>query len=247
MSTWTTKFRTTALTLTIAAAVAASLPAHAQEKQRASRQENVGVASGFAVGAVAGGPIGAVIGAATGAILGERYHRQAEKNNALTMDLDQTKQQSSKLARNVNDLHSSLVDSQSEREKLTKTYESTRDLETDVGFRTADSDLTADGLEKVHKMGLLAKTLPDAKVRVSGFADPRGSKDFNVALAERRAESVAMALMQAGVPQERLIIESHGADDSTTKDGDLDGYAFDRRVNVRIEHDDAGSQVASTK
>jgi hypothetical protein len=44
-----------------------------------------------------------------------------------------------------------------------------------------------------------------------------------------------------------LIIESHGADDSTTKDGDLDGYAFDRRVNVRIEHDDKDSQVASTK
>jgi outer membrane protein OmpA-like peptidoglycan-associated protein len=246
MSTWTTKFRKTALTLTIAAAVAASLPAHAQEKQKASRQENIGVMSGLTVGAVAGGPVGAIIGAATGAWLGDRYHKQAVKNKELAVDLDDSEQERMTLAGNVDDLNSSLVDSQNQREKLTQTYESTRDLETDVAFRTADSDLNPDAMVKLQKMGGLAKTLPGATIRISGFADPRGSARFNKALAERRAETVAMALMEAGVPKNRLIIESHGEDGSITKVGDYDGYAFERRVSVRIEHKN-GSQVASAK
>jgi outer membrane protein OmpA-like peptidoglycan-associated protein len=246
MSTWTTKFRKTALTLTIAAAVAASLPAQAQEKQKASRQENIGVVSGLTVGAVAGGPVGAIIGAATGAWLGDRYHRQEMKNQELAVDLDDSEQERMTLANNVDDLNSSLVDSQFQREKLAETYAHTRDLETDVAFRTADSDLNPDAMMKLQKMGGLAKTLPGAKIRISGYADPRGAAEFNKALSERRAETVAMALMEAGVPKDRLIIESHGEEGSQSKKGDLDGYAFERRVSVRIEHKDA-SQVASSK
>jgi outer membrane protein OmpA-like peptidoglycan-associated protein len=246
MSTWTTKFRKTALTLTIAAAVAASLPAQAQEKQKASKQENIGVVSGLTVGAVAGGPVGAIIGAATGAWLGDRYHRQEVKNKELAVDLGDSEQERMELANNVDDLSNSLVDSQFQRERLTQTYESTRDLETDVAFRTADSDLNPDAMSKLQKMGGLVKTLPDAKIRISGYADPRGSAAFNKALSERRAETVAMALMEAGVSKDRLVIESHGEESSMTKDGDLDGYAFERRVIVRIEHKNAG-QVASAK
>jgi len=246
MSTWTTKFRSPAVILTIAAAVAASLPAQAQEKQRASRQENIGVATGLTVGAVAGGPIGAVVGAAAGALLGDRYHRQKVQNETLAKDLNESNTEKGRLVSDVRGLHSSLIDSQLEREKLTETYQSTRDLETDVSFRTADSDLSADGFMKLQKMGGLAKTLPGAKVRIAGFADPRGPADFNKALAERRAETVAAALIEAGVSQDRLIIESHGEEGSTSPDGDLDGYAFERRVSVRIEHVDE-SQVASAK
>jgi hypothetical protein len=37
-----------------------------------------------------------------------------------------------------------------------------------------------------------------------------------------------------------MIVEGHGASESTSTDGDLDGYAFDRKVTVRLER--AGSQ-----
>ena len=39
----------------------------------------------------------------------------------------------------------------------------------------------------------------------------------------------------AGLSADRLIIEAHGNSTSTSAEGDLDGYAFDRRVTVRIE------------
>jgi outer membrane protein OmpA-like peptidoglycan-associated protein len=84
----------------------------------------------------------------------------------------------------------------------------------------------------------------NVKVRVSGYADPRGSEQFNAALSERRADAVAHVLIQAGVDARQLIVESHGAADSKTAKGDLDGYAFDRRVTVKIESGANNAQVA---
>jgi outer membrane protein OmpA-like peptidoglycan-associated protein len=42
-------------------------------------------------------------------------------------------------------------------------------------------------------------------------------------------------LASAGVSPDRLIVEAHGKSEATSSDGDTDGYAFDRRVTVRIE------------
>jgi len=85
------------------------------------------------------------------------------------------------------------------------------------------------------KLGALAAALPDAKVRVDGYADPRGSEAVNEALSKRRADAVAAVLASAGVASDHIIVAAHGKSEATSTDGDLDGYAFDRRVTVRIE------------
>ena len=88
MNTQTTRLRVGALGLTLATACMTALPAYSQDQvpqqQRASKQENIGVTTGFAVGAAAAGPVGAVIGAAAGAWLGDRYHKQATTSSTLT-------------------------------------------------------------------------------------------------------------------------------------------------------------------
>ena len=68
---------------------------------------------------------------------------------------------------------------------------------------------------------------------MSGFTDPRGSEKSNAALSKRRADSVAGVLASAGIPADRIVIEAHGEHESTSADGDLEGYAFERRVTVR--------------
>jgi outer membrane protein OmpA-like peptidoglycan-associated protein len=85
--------------------------------------------------------------------------------------------------------------------------------------------------------------MPQAHVRVAGYADPRGSDAYNDELSLRRAQSVAAVLSGAGVPAERIMIEAHGKTESASLTGDLDAYALDRRVTVRLELDDSG-QVA---
>jgi outer membrane protein OmpA-like peptidoglycan-associated protein len=229
MSIRITKYRGPALGLTLAAALAALSPVHAAERP-ASKQENIGVATGFAVGAAAGGPIGAIVGAATGALMGDRYHKKEVERSALASNLDASESERGKLK-------NELVQTQLHGEKLGQAIDRTKDLETEVSFRTGDTQLSDVTVARLQKIGSLASSLPDTKVRVSGYADPRGSEALNAALSEKRAAAVAQVLESAGVDTSRLIIESHGESQSSTSEGDLDGYAFDRKVTVRIERE----------
>jgi outer membrane protein OmpA-like peptidoglycan-associated protein len=236
MSVWTTKLRGPALGLTLASALAVAGPSQAAEKvgKPPSKQENIGMVSGLTVGALAGGPFGAVLGAATGALLGDRYHKQAEEKASLAADLSQSKAVSTQL---TGDLAQT-------REQGAKLGMASRDLETSIGFRTGDSTLADDDVVRLQKMGALANAAGKVKVRVSGYADPRGSEQFNTALSERRADAVAHVLIQAGVDASQLVVEAHGAAESKSAKGDLDGYAFERRVTVKIESEASDAQVA---
>jgi outer membrane protein OmpA-like peptidoglycan-associated protein len=72
-------------------------------------------------------------------------------------------------------------------------------------------------------------------VAVAGFTDPRGSDAYNDELSLRRAQNVAAVLMSAGVPAERICIEAHGKTAAADADGDLDSYALERRVTIRLQ------------
>jgi outer membrane protein OmpA-like peptidoglycan-associated protein len=239
MNTLTNRLRAGALGITLATTCVAAWPAYAQDgsskPQRASKQENIGVATGFTVGAVAGGPIGAIVGAAAGAWLGDRYHKQVTTNTTLASDLSKSEAERTRLAQNVTQLSGSLSDAQARSAKLDEALKITDELQTDVSFRTNDASINAPSMSPLLKLGALAASMPDVKVRVAGYADPRGSDEVNDALSQRRAEAVAAVLANAGVAKNRLIVEGHGKSESTSTDGDLDGYAFDRRVTVRLE------------
>jgi outer membrane protein OmpA-like peptidoglycan-associated protein len=239
MSVWTTKLRGPALGLTLAVAVGLAAPLQAAEKAKSggSKQEGVGVLSGLTVGALAGGPFGAVIGAATGGLLGERYHKQTEDKKALAASLSKTEADKTQL-------QGDLALTREEGEKLGFAVDRSRDLEASFGFRTNDSTLSDDDVVRLQKLGALAGAVGQVKVRVSGYADPRGSEKVNAALSERRADAVAHVLIQSGVDVSQLVVEAHGEADSKTVEGDLDGYAFDRRVTVKIEHDAGPAAVA---
>jgi outer membrane protein OmpA-like peptidoglycan-associated protein len=252
MSILTSKVRARTLGLTIAAACVAALPVHADQPQPpashpASKQENIGVVSGLAIGAVIGGPIGAVIGGAAGGVLGDHYHRQKVKNAQLAGDLSKSETERTVLAKNISDLDGSLAKSQKHAGQLDQAVSRTDQLETDVGFRTDDASIDTKSMSPLLKMGALAASMPEVKVRVAGYADPRGSAKYNEELSKRRAEAVAAVLAQAGMPTDQLIVEAHGKSESTSEEGDMDSCALDRRVTVRIERagDAAVAQVTA--
>src|SRR5438270_37113 len=90
------------------------------------------------------------------------------------------------------------------------------------------------------RLGGLLASMPQARARIAGYADPRGSDAYNDELSLRRAQAVAAVLMSAGVPGERILIEAHGKTESTSAAGDLDAYALERRVTVRVELQGSG-------
>ena len=127
--------------------------------------------------------------------------------------------------------------------ELGETISHTDQLGLDVSFRTGDDSITGQALSPLLKLGALAASLPAAQVSVAGYADPRGSDAYNDALSLRRATNVAALLASAGVPRERIHIEAHGKTEAGDASGDLDAYALDRRVAVRLQLPGAG-QVA---
>lgn len=54
------------------------------------------------------------------------------------------------------------------------------------------------------------KTIPEVKVVVEGNCDERGTVEYNMALGERRANSVRKALIEKGIDANRLSIVSFG-------------------------------------
>jgi len=236
----------------VACAVAAALPCVAQDKsaaldmvtvegtvvpaavtttkkegKSAGTAENIGFLSGVAVGAVAGGPIGAVAGGIAGALLGEHYHKQKVANQELAVDLSGSNAEKAKLTQTVMQLDGSL--------------DHARELTVNISFKTGDANLTPDDIDQLTTLGQLASSMAGVKIQVSGHADPRGSKQFNTMLSKERAESVAAVLTNAGLSEERIVVEALGADPASAS-GNLDEYAFQRRVTLKL----IGAQPAVT-
>lgn len=82
-----------------------------------------------------------------------------------------------------------------------------------VVFFTADSAALDQAAQSaIAEAANTAKQRPNATIRVRGFAAPdAGSPAFNQSLANTRAQGVADALVQAGVPRIQLRMESRGA------------------------------------
>lgn len=245
MTTFTSTLRAGVLGAALAGAVAAwPAPACAQQQtSEASKQSNIGALTGFAVGAAAAGPVGAVVGAAAGAALGDRYHREKQARAALATDLTRSESERERLNANVAQLDSSLAQARSHGAQLDQTVQQTDELTFEVGFRTDDDSIPAARMPPLLKLGALLASMPEAHARVAGYADPRGSDAYNQELSLRRAQSVAAALMSAGVPRERILIEAHGKGESTSAKDDLDAYALERRVTVRLELSEPGQVV----
>jgi outer membrane protein OmpA-like peptidoglycan-associated protein len=224
------------LALSGCAALSAAYAGEAADKPPApSKQQNIGAVTGLAVGAAAAGPIGAVVGIAAGAMLGDRYHRQAQSRAALAADLERSETERAELVQNVAQLDGSLSQERARSAELAAQLARTDQLGLDVGFRTDDDSVAAQAMTPLLKLGALAASLPQAQLTVAGFADPRGTDAYNDELSLRRAVNVAAVLTSAGVPRERIRIEGHGKTEARDADGDLDAYALERRVTVRLQ------------
>lgn len=71
---------------------------------------------------------------------------------------------------------------------------------------------------------------PHVKVLVEGHTDPRGSREYNIGLGERRAKAVAEILAAKGVNATQIRIVSYGAEKLASPGRTEADYQRDRRV-----------------
>lgn len=69
-----------------------------------------------------------------------------------------------------------------------------------------------------------------AKVMLEGNTDPRGSREYNIGLGERRAKSVAEILIAQGVSPTQIRVVSYGAEKLAAPGHSDADYQQDRRV-----------------
>ena len=70
-----------------------------------------------------------------------------------------------------------------------------------------------------------------SKMRVEGNADDRGSREYNLALGERRAKSVRAFLINLGIGAKRLTIISYGKEKPVAMGDNEQANARNRRAN----------------
>lgn len=83
--------------------------------------------------------------------------------------------------------------------------------------------------------GWLARN-PGVRVTLEGHADERGTRDYNIALGERRANAAKNYLASLGVDPGRINVISYGKERPAVTGSDEEAYAKNRRaVTVVIE------------
>jgi peptidoglycan-associated lipoprotein len=73
---------------------------------------------------------------------------------------------------------------------------------------------------------------PELKIIVQGNCDDRGSREYNLALGQRRAESVKRALALLGVGEEQIESVSFGAEKPVAFGQDEESWAQNRRSDI---------------
>jgi outer membrane protein OmpA-like peptidoglycan-associated protein len=235
-----------------------SAAALAGEPKPAPPQEPAGFVTGAVIGAFAAGPVGAVVGAGLGAWLGNRVHRAGEASKAeatvaalqsdksvlqgekaaLQSEKGELGETNRKLSAQLDDMGRKVQAAQNAKPDGSEVLDG---LTGDVLFRTGSADITP---EVAHQIGVLAEAVaksPALKVRVDGYADPRGTVDGNQKLSEDRANAVRDLFLAAGISDDVLEVNAYGKSQSVAADSD--GYALERRVRLTLQAQE-GAAVA---
>lgn len=208
-----------AIALTIALTTSVSIPVTAHANTEAKQLSAFTIAG--IVGAVAAGPVGLFVGAMSGAYVGEQIKKADE------LELAQA------------DSEMKLLQLTSELEERTFALETMQqttfdELQLQVLFLTASDSLTSQSERQITALAEFLAKNPDLSIHLHGYADPRGTEDYNEVLSHYRAVSVKEALESKGVDQQRIGLTAHGANRSRTTEDNADTYALERRVEIEI-------------
>jgi len=102
-----------------------------------------------------------------------------------------------------------------------------------VYFATDKSDLSSDARSTLDgRSDCYART--SGTVRVAGHADERGTTDYNLALGQRRADSVKKYLSGKGVTSGRISTISYGEEQPAVDGHDESAWSKNRRAEVTV-------------
>ena len=101
-----------------------------------------------------------------------------------------------------------------------------------VYFEFDKSSLTSKSIQTLKSAVDALNENTSIKVTLSGHADERGTREYNLALGQRRAESVSDYLVLNGINKSRITVKSFGEEKPLAYGQDESSYAKNRRVEI---------------
>lgn len=187
------------------------------ETSNAAKGAAIGAATGAVVGLVSGDDaverrqralIGAGIGALAGGAIGYYMDRQEAK---LREELEGTGVSVTRIGDNI-----------------------TLNLSGNITFATNSADLSQEYFAVLNSVSKVLTEYEQTVVEVAGHTDSSGPEDYNQALSERRAGSVAKYLQSQGIINERLITVGMGESRPVADNSLSSGKQANRRVEITM-------------
>ena len=102
-----------------------------------------------------------------------------------------------------------------------------------VVYFTFDSNSVSDDyIELVKHHGKYLSFNSNASVRLEGHADEQGAREYNIALAERRAQSVKQLMLYEGASNDQISVISYGEEKPVAFGHDEESMSLNRRVEI---------------
>jgi outer membrane protein OmpA-like peptidoglycan-associated protein len=172
---------------------------------------------GGAIGAGAGAIIGAAVGGTAGALIGNYMDRQAEEMQR--------------------DIKNAKIERVGEGIKIT--------FDSGILFQTNSSDLQVTAKSNIESLAKILNKYEDTNILIEGHTDSTGSAEYNQALSERRAESVASFAKSLGVVGSRFSTVGYGKTQPVATNTTPEGRQANRRVEVAIFANDKLKDAAT--
>lgn len=114
-----------------------------------------------------------------------------------------------------------------------------QDLVVNVGDRVFfgydQHDLTTEARGTIERQAQWLKTYPNVSITIEGHCDERGTREYNLALGEKRAMAVRNYLIANGVEPSRVQTISYGKERPAVLGSDETSWAQNRRGVVVVQ------------
>jgi peptidoglycan-associated lipoprotein len=98
-----------------------------------------------------------------------------------------------------------------------------------VFFAYDSAEISSEGQQILKRQSDWLRRYANVSVTIEGHCDERGTREYNLALGERRAQAVKNVLVAAGVPGSRVATISYGKERPEIPHSDDQSYAQNRR------------------
>jgi peptidoglycan-associated lipoprotein len=106
-----------------------------------------------------------------------------------------------------------------------------------IFFDTDQYDVDAQDQQTLQSQAAWLQQNPNVRVTIEGHADERGTRDYNIALGERRANAAKNYLASLGIDPSRINTVSYGKERPAALGSDEAAWAQNRRaVTVTVQY-----------